>query len=145
MYLIFKTGENCFNMIAYSMLVAFIYLNDSESRIINSSLVLVPAALACCLICFFIQGEETPCNETIDLLNKVISVLRLLVAIFVLLKMDSTIQWDWSTTFWPYWCSFAIQVIMGVASLIIFVNTVFNYLKDEAIIDDSKLILKLSI
>lgn len=54
------------------------------------------------------------------------------------MKIDEHAHWDWSTAFWPYWCSFAIQAIMGVASLIIFVNTIFNYFKNEAIIEDSK-------
>jgi hypothetical protein len=32
---------------------------------------------------------------------------------------------------------------MGVASLIIFVNTIFNYFKEEAIIEDSKIFLSI--
>jgi hypothetical protein len=50
----------------------------------------------------------------------------------VLLKSDNRTAWDWSTTFWPYWCSFAIQGIMSIASFIIFVNTILNYMKEDA-------------
>lgn len=95
--------------------------------------------MACCINCFCMNYEETPCNATILLINKVITVLRLLIGLSAFLKLDHLAQWDWSTTFWPYWCSFAIQAIMAVASLIIFVNTVFNFFKEEAIVEDSKL------
>jgi hypothetical protein len=71
-------------------------------------------------------------------MTKVIVVLRLLIGFSALLKADHHTQWDWSTTFWPYWCSFAIQGIMGIASLIIFLNTILNFLKDEATKEDSK-------
>jgi len=96
--------------------------------------------LACAVGCICIGYEETPCNATINLLINIISVLRLLVAISAFLKIDRHTNWEWSTTFWPYWCSFAIQAIIGIASFIIFVNTVLNYYKEEAIIEDSKLI-----
>ena len=68
---------------------------------------------------------------------KIVLVLRFLMGFSVLLKTDDKTQWDWSTTFWPYWCSFAIQGIMAIASLIIFLNTVLNYLKEEASKSDS--------
>jgi uncharacterized membrane protein len=70
----------------------------------------------------------------------VITVLRLLIAASAFIKADHRAQWEWSTTFWPYWCSFAIQGILGIASFVIFVNTVLNYFKDEALFGDSKLI-----
>ena len=72
------------------------------------------------------------------LVTKVLTVLRLFVALSAFAKIDHRAQWDWSTTFWPYWCSFAIQAIMAVASMIILVNTILNYLKDEAIREDCK-------
>jgi uncharacterized membrane protein len=71
--------------------------------------------------------------------TKVIIVLRLLVAISAFIKVDNRVQWDWSTTFWPYWCSFVIQAILCIASFISFAETVINYFKDEAIIEDSKI------
>ena len=102
--------------------------------------IIIPAAMACTINCFCVKYEETPCNATMQLMTKVVIVLRLLIGFSTLLKCDHKTQWDWSTTFWPYWCSFAIQGIMGIASLIIFLNTTLNYLKDEANKDDSKLL-----
>jgi hypothetical protein len=66
----------------------------------------------------------------------VITVLRLLIAASAFIKADHRAQWEWSTTFWPYWCSFAIQAILGIASFVIFINTVLNYFKDEALFGD---------
>jgi hypothetical protein len=94
--------------------------------------------LACAVGCICASYEETPCNATINLLIKIISVLRLFVAISAFLKVDHQTSWEWSTTFWPYWCSFAIQAIIGIASFVIFANTILNYARQEAIIEDSK-------
>jgi hypothetical protein len=41
-------------------------------------------------------------------MTKIIIVLRFLIGFSVLMKIDAKTAWDWSTTFWPYWCSFAI-------------------------------------
>lgn len=71
-------------------------------------------------------------------MTKVVVVLRLLMALSVILKVDEKTTWDWSTTFWPYWCSFAIQGILAIASFIIFINTFLNYLKEESTKQDSK-------
>ena len=70
-------------------------------------------------------------------MTKVVVVLRLLMALSVILKVDEKTTWDWSTTFWPYWCSFAIQGILAIASFIIFINTFLNYLKEESTKQDS--------
>lgn len=128
--------ENFLYICTYTIVAIYLYIKDPA--LFGSYSILIPASLASCLGCLCITIEETPCNATIVLLHKVITVLRFLIALCVLLKIDNYAHWDWSTAFWPYWCSFAIQVIMGVASLIIFVNTIFNYFKDEAIIEDSK-------
>jgi hypothetical protein len=126
-------------MIAYSSLMIFIYFNTESS--INGFAAIIPAGLACGVGCLFVGYEETPCNVTINLLSKVISVLRLLIAVSAFLKVDHHTNWEWSTTFWPYWCSFAIQAIIGIASFIIFVNTILNYYREEAILEDSNILI----
>lgn len=123
-------------MIAYTCLMIFIHFKSSGQ--INGFATIIPAGLACGVGCICVGYEETPCNATMNLLSKIIAVLRLLIAFSAFLKVDHHTNWEWSTTFWPYWCSFAIQAIIGVASFIIFVNTILNYYREEAIIEDSK-------
>jgi hypothetical protein len=128
--------ENLLYILAYTTLA--VYLSTAPIGHVFSYGILIPTGLACCLNCLCRKQETTPCNSTMLLLSRVTTALRLLVGLSVFLKVDVKTQWDWSSTFWPYWCSFAIQSIMGIASFIIFVNTVLNYYKEEAIIEDSK-------
>ncbi len=100
-----KVFENGIYAVTWVMLV--IYLYDQERFNISiaiSSMVF----LASCINCFCIKYEETPCNATMQLLSKILIVLRFLLCFSVLMKIDHRTSWDWSTAFWPYWCSFAI-------------------------------------
>ena len=69
---------------------------------------IIPATIASGISCLFVNYEETPCNATMQLISKVITVLRLLISVSSFIKVDHRANWEWSTTFWPYWCSFAI-------------------------------------
>ena len=95
--------------------------------------------IATLLNCFCYRIEETPCNATVALLSKVMFILRFLLYMSILLRADKRTDWDWSTTFWPYWCSFAIQGIMTIASFIICINTIVNYFRDESTGYDSNI------
>ena len=91
--------------------MALLYLYGTENNLwekVDGLTIIIPALLACLLNCFCIKYEETPCNATIQLMTKIVIVLRLLMGFSILLKTDSRTDWDWSTAFWPYWCSFAI-------------------------------------
>ena len=132
-----RVAENA--LYAAVWLLIMLYIAFRGELKLSGLAITTPAVIACCITCFCIKYEETPCNATMQLMSKVIIVLRLFIGFSAALKLDQHTKWDWSTTFWPYWCSFAIQGIMGIASLIIFFNTVLNYLKEESTKEDSKL------
>jgi hypothetical protein len=98
--------ENLLYVVSYLSLMIFLYFDASNQ--LNGFAAIVPAGLACAISCLCIGYEETPCNATMNLLTKVISVLRILIAVSAFMKVDKQTNWEWSTTFWPYWCSFAI-------------------------------------
>jgi hypothetical protein len=98
--------ENFIYTVIWGLVI--IYLWDNPYIHIDGIIITVLAFIACILNCLFIKIEETPCNATIQLLSKVIIVLRFLLVMSILLRVDERTTWDWSTTFWPYWCSFAI-------------------------------------
>ena len=50
----------------------------------------------------------------------------------VVIKVEATLDWAWSTTFWPYWCSITIQGVVVIATGVIFINTLGNFFKGEA-------------
>lgn len=135
--LVLKLFENLLYLFIWALAFFYVTQLQQEDKV-DGFYIITPALLACALNCFCIKYEETPCNATIYLMTKIVLVLRLLITFSVMLKVDNKAEWDWSTTFWPYWCSFAIQGIMGIASLIIFLNTVLNYLKEESTKADSK-------
>jgi hypothetical protein len=134
---------NLLYAISYSFLVIYLYFDATKK--FQGYAMIIPAALACGVSCICVSYEETPCNAAMQLLTKVITVLRLLIGVSAYLKIDHLASWEWSTTFWPYWCSFAIQAILGIASFVIFMNTVMNYYKKDAPFYDSMAYLSLTI
>jgi len=67
---------------------------------------------------------------------KTVLVLRLLVGANIIIKQEAQLDWDWSTAFWPYWCSFTVQAVLIIATAVIFFNTVSLYLRGEALMFD---------
>ena len=63
-------------------------------------------------------------------------VLRLLVGANIIIKQEAELDWEWSTAFWPYWCSFTVQAILIIATAVIFFNTISLYLRGEALMFD---------
>lgn len=134
--------ENWFYMSSLALLA--VYFMDSEPEHLLAAAILIPSCLACCINLCCPLIEQTPCNSTMLLLSKILCVLRFFVGLSVFIRFDRAADWDWSITFWPYWCSFAIQVILSIASMVILANTISNYFRQEAIIEDSKVIFSLS-
>ena len=50
--------------------------------------VIIPSIIACGVNCFLVSYEETPCNATMMLVTKVLTVLRLFVALSAFAKID---------------------------------------------------------
>ena len=69
---------------------------------------------------------------------KTVLVLRLLVAANIVIKQEAELDWEWSTAFWPYWCSFTIQAVLIIATVVIFLNTLSLFFKSEAKLHDGK-------
>jgi hypothetical protein len=134
--LLMNIFENLLYIVCYSALMVFLFFNGEEYII--GFIIIVPAILACGVDFFFVKGEETPCNATTSLVVRTVIVLRLFIMISIFLKIQNKTSWDWSTTFWPYWCSFAIQIILALSAFVIFANTILNYFKKEAYLEDSK-------
>jgi hypothetical protein len=117
-------------------LIAFLYIGGNIE--INGLAALIPAGLACAIRCICVKEEQTPCNASMSLISKALIMLRLLIGITAFLKTSNKVSLEWSTTFWPFWCTFAINVIMGLASLAVLTNTIMSYYRQEAIVEDSK-------
>ncbi len=66
--------ENLLYIISYVFLIQFIYYNGESS--FGGFAAMIPAGLACALNCFCIKYEETPCNASMQLVTKVLVVLR---------------------------------------------------------------------
>ena len=123
--LAFRLAEDIL-FILFLLLIMLYFIDDNKLHI-NSIVIVVVAFVGSLMNIFCVRLDETPCNATIQLMSKIIVVLRFLMIFSIILKVDDKTDWDWSTTFWPYWCSFAIQGIMGIASFIIFLNTIMNF------------------
>lgn len=65
-----------------------IYISYRDQIHLTGMSIAAPAVLACCISCFCVKYEETPCNATMQLMTKVIVVLRLLIGFSVILKLD---------------------------------------------------------
>lgn len=98
--------EHSLHTIFYVLVL--IFLIEQRFFKIDSTYLIVISLIAHLIRVFFHSTEETPCNSTVHLLARIIIALRFFMIMSVLLKVDGKTDWDWSTTFWPYWCSFAI-------------------------------------
>ena len=81
---------------------------------------------------FLVRYEITPCNATYSLAIKTLLVIRLILGAMVIVKQEATLDWAWSTTFWPYWCSITIQSVLLIATAVMFINTIGNFFKGQA-------------
>lgn len=80
--------ENAFMM--FSSIALTIYFKQKAENVstLNIWIILSPAALSTILNCFLMRYEETPCNATFFLITKVLVVLRLLMGLSIMLKVD---------------------------------------------------------
>ena len=85
-----------------------------------------------------VKFDRTPCNATLQLTIKIVLVLRLVVGANIVLKQEANLDWEWATAFWPYWCSFTIQAVLIITTIVIFLNTISVYCKGEAKMHDGK-------
>ena len=88
-----------------------------------------PLTAALLIDVLLIKFEETPCFSSLYVIGRMIGGLRVLLAFSVTMKLGKYSDWTWSTTFWPYWCSFAVMGIMAIASIIMFFSAIVNYCK----------------
>lgn len=122
-----RIAENSLYLITWTLVL--IYLSHGLGQKLGGLAIIAPALIACILNCFCLNYNETPCNASLAIVIKIITFLRLVISFSVILKADDSTEWDWSTAFWPYWCSFAIQGIFGIASFIVFINSILNWIK----------------
>mmetsp|Transcript_53817 Transcript_53817/g.73744 ORF Transcript_53817/g.73744 Transcript_53817/m.73744 type:complete len:217 (-) Transcript_53817:1112-1762(-) len=129
--LLFNIIENSMYF-GVSLLLPF-YLMPKDSALHIPGLVIIsPLVFAALINLLLFKYIETPCNASYQLTSKVLICLRICLVVNSIIKIDGYVSWDWSTTFWPYWCSFAIHGILTVASIIIFFNTICAVIKMEA-------------
>ena len=81
---------------------------------------------------FLVRYEQTPCNATFHLTVKVLLIIRLMIGSMAIIRQDAELDWDWSTTFWPYWCSITIQGVLVIATGVIFINTLGSFFRSDA-------------
>lgn len=123
-------------LMAISMALIPFYLQQKPLINVPGWLLLVPPILSGLINLFLVKYEQTPCNATFQLTVKTVLVIRLLVGANIIIREEAELNWDWSTTFWPYWCSFTIQAVLVIATVVIFLNTLSSYFKNEAKMHD---------
>ena len=83
----------------------------------------------------FLRYQQSPCNATFQIAVKSVLILRLLVALFVVIKIEGTFgpdnEWSWQKTFWAFWISLTMQAVLLVACVVVFLNTLLGFVKGE--------------
>jgi hypothetical protein len=130
-------------LLAVSFLVIMIWLPTQAF----SSFFMTIAPFVAILCNFFQQSESAPMENLYNLITKVFIIIRFLICFCVIVKMEGLTTWDWKTAFWPFWCSLAIQAIVGVALFIFFMQTccTWNGRLNEFMIDCSSCLWTTSI
>jgi hypothetical protein len=120
------------------------YMQEKPMIWIPGWFLLIPPVLSGIINLFLVKYDQTPCNATFQLTIKTVLVLRLVVGANIILKHEAQLDWEWATAFWPYWCSFTIQAVLIIATVVIFLNTISLFFRSEARMHDGKLGLVLS-
>ena len=123
-------------LLALSMLLIPFYLQDTPLVVVPGWLLVFPPILSGLINLFMVKYEQTPCNATFQLTVKTVLVLRLLVGANIIIKQEANVDWEWSTAFWPYWCSFTIQAVLIIATVVIFLNTLTQFFRGDALLFD---------
>ena len=124
------------SLLAVTMLMIPFYIQEEQLIGIQGWMVMIPLTLSCFIGLMVVKYDQTPCNATLQLTLKTVNLLRLIMAANVVIKIDGHLDWEWSTTFWPYWCSFTIQAVLVVATMVIFLNTLAMFFRAEAKVSD---------
>lgn len=123
-------------LLALSMVLIPFYLQPDPIVNIPAWILIILPCSSGLINLFMVKYEQTPCNATFQMTVKTVLVLRLLVSASIIIKQEASLDWDWSTAFWPYWCSFTIQAVLIIATVVIFLNTCSSFFKGEARMHD---------
>lgn len=126
------------SLLGISMLLLPLYLQEEPIIYVSGWTILILPSLSGIINLFLVKYEPTPCNATFQLTLKTVLVLRLVICANIVLKQEAQLDWEWATAFWPYWCSFTIQAVLIIATVVIFLNTVSLFFKGEAAGHDGK-------
>jgi hypothetical protein len=129
--------ENLIYIVTYGFFIDLMY-SVEKTEIKSGFYFFVPLMLAAFVDLVLVKFEESPCNSSFYVMSRMLSGLRLLFSFSITMKIGNYSSWSWSTTFWPYWCSFAIMGILGIASVIMLFSSIVNYCKGETVVLDSK-------
>ena len=124
-----KIVENL--LMAITMMMIPFYLLEEKFQF-SGWYLLVPCLISAIINLLIVKYDMSPCNSTFQLTVKTVLFLRLIVGANIILKTEADMEWEWSTAFWPYWCSFTIQAVIVIATLVIFLNTVGLFFRHEA-------------
>ncbi|CAK64392.1 unnamed protein product (macronuclear) [Paramecium tetraurelia] len=81
--------------------------------------------------------------ESLKTLKRTLAIVRLYIlicSIFVSLKLDKLINWDWSAVLWNLWLGLFCSIGIGVACSIVTFNKIVQYLFDKSSYKKSKII-----
>lgn len=129
--LFLKIVEHALMMVI--MLLMPFYLQGEKSLLgrIPGWVIIIIGACSAFINLFLVKYEQTPCNATFNLTVKALLIIRLLVGTMSILRQEAALEWDWSTTFWPYWCSITVQGVLVIATGVIFINTLGSFFRSD--------------
>ncbi|CAD8195153.1 unnamed protein product [Paramecium pentaurelia] len=121
-------------------MTSFLILEKSGITLyIYSNILLVCALILDCYLLYFNRRMQ----ESIKKLNKTSTIIRfyiLICSIFVSLRLDKIINWEWSAVLWALWLGLFCSIAISIGCLIITFNKVVQYLFDKSSTQKSKII-----
>ena len=74
---------------------------------------------------------KSPFESSVHYLALWISIWRLIILTFVLLKLDGVVNWTWGIVLWGYWTLFVVMLIISLFWFILFLNSVYSVIHNE--------------
>lgn len=73
---------------------------EDDKRLIPSYVVLIPGFFSLVVVFLLARWPDNPCQSLTHLLVNSFSILKYLTLVFILLKIDKVLYWEWTTIFW---------------------------------------------
>lgn len=89
-----------FQLIFYILLTVYTIRDNSGERLLRCYIVFIPESASLALLLIFSRWPDNPCQSLVHLVCCSTIALKGALILFILIKLDGYILWQWSAILW---------------------------------------------